>query len=145
MKKIINKIQKILDNIEAINYGGCGISALSIYRYFIKKGIDRKKISFIYLHDYKNDYINNKKNYKYKHFSMESPSHCCIYYDGKYIDSGGIIPKTKIKRYDYIHKFKTQSILLRSINNSDWNDEFDRNNIKIIQKELGINLKDIKI
>ena len=140
-----------LHDVPFINSGGCGISALSIYRWLKKNGQLNSKTRFVYLYnkDCKNLYINNKAALRKKFylFSLEikptSALHVGIFHNGKYIDCDGDFDVTG---YDFIQLIKDEDFVVNSINNkSAWNDLFDRKHINLIESLLDIDLSDIKI
>ena len=60
--KTFDEVLNFLSNIPSINCGGCGISALAMYRWLKKHGKTTEETAFYYL---ENDYErhNNNKGY----------------------------------------------------------------------------------
>ena len=136
----IDQVQKYLNSIPNINAGGCGISALSIYRW-LKKNNKLDDTKFIYLYREKYRYLNNSSILKKKNGKPQAPSHIALLYDGQFIDSSGEIKLT----YGWVQIIDEEEFLKETLNNlNDWNNMFDRNNIPKIEGYLGIDLSDIK-
>lgn len=138
----LKEIQQKLNNTSNINSGGCGVSALALHRWLTKIGVDKKDLSIVYLYDTFWRYDCNKNNIKNKSAVLTAPEHCCLYYKKQYFDSTGII---NINSFTYKQRFKTVSKLVKSINESNWNTLFDRDNVDRIAQQLKIIMKDVKI
>ena len=80
----IIQAQAFLNDIPSINIGGCGISALSLYRW-LKKENELKDVKFVYLYDDKNDYLNNKRVLRSVSFSSNHSLLCAIFIDFKWL------------------------------------------------------------
>ena len=143
--KSIKSVQNVLGRIPDINCGGCGISALAMYRWLK----DNDKLvgdeSFTYLYvSYDSSFTENdsilkeKKNHK-----LKSASHIMLFHNGRLIDSDGNAVQN---RYINRHNKITEDSLLYSINFSCWNDDFDRKEyVPFIEQKLGVELSDVKI
>ncbi len=142
-KKTLKQVQKFLDNIPDIDRGGCGISALAMYRWLKNNG-DKSNIKFVFLYEYgdEKEYLTNKRVLKDKEGEPVACSHCCILHGKKFIDSEGVVD---IEEYEWVQIIKEEDFLKRSLANiGEWNPRFDRHNICKIEEELGIDLGDIK-
>lgn len=143
--KTLEAVQTILDSIDCINYGGCGISALAMFRWLQKNDMLAGDESFTYLYvgwDYtfaENESI-LKENSKNK---LLAASHIMLRHNGKLIDSEGSTVQSK-----YVNRHENISLdtLMESINFSGWNSMFDREeSIPIIERKLKIELSDVTI
>lgn len=137
--KTFDELLEFLNSIPKINQGGCGVSALVMYRW-LKKHKKHPKIVFFYSWRNGNKSLNeraiNDKKLK---------GHCCthavIRYKNKYYDSNGETNPS----FSNSHSLP-EDVVVRAINNIvEWNDDFDRKHIIEIQKKTGIDLSDIKI
>lgn len=147
----LNDVLDYLNSIKDINEGGCGISALAIYRWLKQKN-DDSHLSIMYLYSKFNwnaetYYVNNEKRLRNGDGRLCVPSHVVVLYNGKCYDSGG---EVYIVSYRFIQNIPNDSYLVNTINNpemNEWNDTFVKNNdiISEIEEKLGINLSDIKI
>ncbi len=145
MKKIksLRQAQKFLKDIPNIHEGGCGISALSLYRWLKKNG-DKNDIKFVFLYrdDDEEEYLNNSGVLKNKKGEPVAPCHCCILHKKKFIDSEG---EVDIEDYEWVQQIKEEDFLKRALDNvGTWNSTFDRGEIKKIEEGLGIGLEDIR-
>ena len=153
----LNELREFLNNIENINYGGCAISAYSIYCYLEKTNQLLLDTKIIYIHrkydidGYNNNcsFINNGCN----SLECDSASHVILYHNGYYLDSN--LKQNNIK--DFINEFYefcsydefitleipqhlTHIFLKKSLNEGSWNPDFNRKNIEIIEKKLDLKL-----
>lgn len=139
-----DQVRNFLNNIENINCGGCGISALAMYRWLKKHGQTTEQTTFCFL---ENDYSNHKTNQEYhtnKEVVLRASCHILLFYDGQTIDSNGYHSTCS---YDYNLVEKSEEFLLAMINNVwTWNFMFNRKeHVKNIAKTLGIDLSDVKL
>ncbi len=142
--KTLKEVQEFLSNIHFINCGGCGIAALSMYRWLKKnnKLNGKTKFAYFYCSDAKDDYLNNKMVLRDKKGEPVACSHAGILYRTNYIDCND---KIDVSEYDFIQHVSEEDFIIRSINNTgEWNTYFSRGNIPEIEKELNIDLSDIK-
>ena len=144
MKKL-EDVLSYLNRIPCINAGGCGISALAIYRW-LKVNDNKGKLSFAYMYrDNSDSSLINNKNALKTGDTLETPAHVMVKINKpfcfkKLIDSEGMTNS----RYIYGHSVDEKR-MLETINWSSWNDSFDRKHVRQIQKALKINLSDVKI
>lgn len=140
---------EFLDNIENINYGGCGVAALALYRWLQKnESIDGVKIVFCYS-GYEQDTLeNNRSKLDEGDINLLAPSHVMLYRSGRYFDSEGGL---ELPRYPLL-QFIELSVLLATINEPNgehyldgWNETFDREAIPVIEKGLDVDLSDIEV
>lgn len=142
--KTLAQVQDKLDSIYAINWGGCGISALAMYRWLYNNDMLAGDEHFVYLyvsHDHNfgiNDKLLKSKRTKNK---IGSCSHIMLFHNGKVHDSRGC----KIRdHYVYKHDNITEKQLIHALNHGDWNDDFDREEqMPKIERMLEVDLSDI--
>ena len=147
-KKPINNLDDLrqsLDNINNINYGGCGVSAYAMYCYLEKNNLLKEDTQIIYLHDWcENSIKHNLEFIKGNNNNPTSANHVILYHDGYYVDSE--------HKYIFLNSFRyssnyfkvpqdiTHVFMKLSLNESSWNPRFDRKNIKEIEKFIELNL-----
>jgi hypothetical protein len=134
-------VLNFLNNIYAINNGGCGIAALAMYRWLKNNGQLSPDTNFIFL---ENDDSYYEKNMQYLKGEAELPTSCyhvLINHDNNKYDSSGI---RCYDTYKYVY-FVDVDFLVKSINNRDkWCYNFKRNKyIPYIEEILNIDLSDI--
>lgn len=143
--KTLKDVQEFLNNIPFINYGGCGISALSMYRW-LQKNNELKDTKFVYFYcSYdKKEYLNNKQVLRNGNGKPMGCAHACILHDGKFTDSSGVI--NNISKFKWTQIIDEEEFIKQSVNNVDeWNPTFNRESfLNNIEEELGIDLSDIK-
>lgn len=137
----LEQVQEYLNGIPCINCGGCGVSAISMYKWLKKH--DNGRVKFVYLYTSRTTYLNNEAILRNKRTGKpEAPSHCCIYYDGQFLDSKG---QVDMERYNWFQIIDEPDFVEKSIQNEDsWNESFDRDNIPKIEKKLEIDLSEVK-
>lgn len=146
--KTLDDVRNFLDRISCINSGGCGISALAMYRW-VKKNMPEhaKKSMFHFFHRDKEGYQNNKsliKNNSYDSTNISIPAH--IGFEIKkvteIIDSCRNVFK---EQYGYAVKTSSEDVLINAINNvNDWNYSFSREeSVPVIEAGLDIDLSDV--
>ncbi len=143
----LKEVNEFLTDIPYINQGGCGISALAIYRWLNKNNQLTNNTSFVYMHKHhdKEDYEINKSILKNNnHKTPKSCNHACLFHNDRYIDAKGEIASNRLD-YEHFQFIKKESFILASINNVDqWSNLFERAYIGYIEDALKINLSDIK-
>jgi hypothetical protein len=144
----LESILNCLDSIPKINSGGCGISALAIYRGCKKNGIEISDRPFIFLWRAGDEWeaqTNDAMLSEGKIDLVEVPSHIMIeVHDGNY-DSTGL--QDDVYPYTVRQEYKlSEAELLNVVNRVDgWNDSFKRaRHIGKIELGLGVDLSDIK-
>ena len=143
-KMSLKQAQKFLFKIPNINDGGCGISALALYRCIKNNSkIENTKFVFLYNNDEDKDrYINNSRVLRDNYGEAEVPDHCCLLYKGKFIDSNG---DHAVGGYSWIQIIDEEEFITKALDNvCDWNSDFNRREIKNIEEGLGVDLEDIK-
>jgi hypothetical protein len=138
-------VQETLGNIAYINAGGCGISALAMYRWLKANNKLQKDTAFMYFDNNDDTYNDNRKALKGQNVEPTSCSHVVLKHGKKYIDCYGEI---QVKyRFRYKLRIKSEAFVVASINNLNcWNPSFDRaKNVPKIQERLGIDLSDIRM
>ena len=139
----LRQVQNYLRQIPCINMGGCGISALTMYRWLKEHGQLTKNTKFIFLYtdDSQYDYFNNKRVMENGSGSPVAPSHVVLYHRGKYIDCRG---ERDIFEFDYTQNVQDEKFVVRTNNAiGTWNDYFERINIRDIQIDTEVDLSDI--
>lgn len=147
--KNFDDVREFLNRIPCINSGGCGISALTMYRW-VKKNMPehKRRITFYFFHKDVYDYQNNItliKTKKYRNNKIYVPSHIGIKIKNvtsKVIDSDGIVDSN---RFGFVIKTKSEQVLINALKNfKSWNFLFERNkSISLIEKHLDIDLSDV--
>lgn len=147
--QILERIFMYLKNeVKGINFGGCGVAALSMYR-FLKRNnqLDyNSSFAFIYYSDSYNDLLINELilNDHLKELP-HVPNHVVLNLCGVLFDSDGVFTLEEDDRIQLI-PFDREDFIIDTINNLDyWSNEFDRRQIDTISKELDIDLSDILI
>lgn len=138
-KHTFASVREYLDDIPYINSGGCGIAALSMYRWLLK---NEKVICYIkFYHRSLEDRDINQHRCSNNLF-LRAPAHVTIEYMGKDYDSRGAYTGGMGSYY----VLATENELVRSLNYADnWNDSFERYEwVDVIEEELEINLGDIR-
>lgn len=136
-------VKEFLSNIDYINSGGCGLSALVMYRWLKKYDKLTEDIKIIFLDNDEYNYKNNKECMTNKQGTLKAPSHIVMLVDSFHIDCSGV-QYNVAERYDYILEVE-EDYLVNSLNNiPTWNNMFDRNEaLSIIESNLHIDLSDI--
>jgi hypothetical protein len=142
------ELRRYLNRIPNINYGGCGLSALVMYRWLKKNGFDCK-IYFLYDFDYrmvKDDYLN---------MDLLTPFHVLIGKDNFILDShtGEIYNGEKTIYFSYsdqdesrycIYEMDEESLVDRLMY-GHWNRKFEKEyHFDNIVNYCGIDLSDIE-
>lgn len=147
----IKDVQRWLDNISDINAGGCGISALAMYRWLKKNNQLAGDESFTYLYCDKDENfkVNSKVLTTKQLFSlrrrkkMGSASHIMLFHNGVNIDSEGSHIQS---RYGERHEGIVEKLLVESIQFGGWNSSFNREYfVPKIASKLGVDLSDVNI
>ena len=128
LDKLINEI-KVLNEIPNLNRGGCGYSAIAIYRY-IKQNYRYKSIKLVVLNDYESDHDNTIRFVDTKGRLGELyASHIVVKLNNSiHIDSKGLY---SVNRHNYgIELNKSEhKILYLALKRFQWNPDFDRRNV----------------
>jgi hypothetical protein len=133
-------VRKYLSNLPNINSGGCGISALSMYRWLEKNKNKKPNLVICYCDSEK--YEKTIENLGKDNDKLFAPSHCGIRYKHNFLDARG---KIFIPIYNH-HYLIDEKEMLELINFGDlWSEEFKRGNTQDISKRLGIDLSDVFI
>jgi hypothetical protein len=146
--KTLDDVRNFLNGIPFINSGGCGISALAMYRWLEKNYPKHaKKTVFYFFHRDKDDYRNNKsliKNNSYDNTNISIPSHIGIQIKNV-TDVIDCYREVFIRQYEYVVKTTSEDVLINAINNvCGWNWFFNRKqSVHVIAKELDIDLSDV--
>ena len=134
--KTFDEVRNYLSGISAINAGGCGISALAMALWVKKNEKQDVQFTFCYRRTFLGDYATNKRLLKCNQ-SLLVPQHVVILYKHRRYDCNGKIPSDK---YKYSHRVSLNT-LINTVNDIySWNDAFDRDNVKNIERKLNIKL-----
>jgi hypothetical protein len=147
--KTLADVRQFLAKIPYLHEGGCGVSAIAMYRW-LQKYTKNPKVRFVLCYAKGSKSFFNK-NSRFLAGATDTPtacSHAGIYYsDPKTkltapIDARGYLP---INSYEYTQIFKSVKPMLAMVKAKDeWYEKFDREKwIPIIEKKLKIKLKDV--
>jgi hypothetical protein len=147
--KDFQDVRKFLARIPYLHDGGCGISALAMYRWHKKNTkLVNQRIVLCYIGQ-----SSFRANSGYlaglRGGYPSSVTHCGIIYDNREthttepVDARGFVA---LSSYDYVHIIKDESALLAMVNGGKhWNEKFNRGvNVPKIARRLGIDLSDVK-
>jgi hypothetical protein len=125
-----DEARKFLSNLPNVNYGGCGIVALSMYRWIMKN--EKENPNMILLYRPSNEETGSLR---------KGPTHCGVEYKGKIIDGNEEIPLDLYSTQITI----SEKGMLNLINSMDnWNEDFERKkHVPIMGEKLGIDLSDV--
>lgn len=142
----LDQVRNFLDTLPNINAGGCGISAYAMYLWLKERNMLTKDFRFVFLHcSYsKEDYLHNKQVLQEEESSEKpvAPEHVGVHFNGKLIDSSGLVKINKYKMFLDIPLEKAEDYIINSLNTNNWNSMFNRPNmVKIIEKELNISFR----
>lgn len=144
--KTIFDAKEFLETIPDINRGGCGIAALSLYRFVKQRFKKESKIIYLYCNADMNKYVdpvyyqNEKVLQGNNRCKPTAPSHCIIGLDDKEYDTSRF-SRGWVSRHVVEEKF-----LLKTLKNTkSWNRDFDRSYIKDIEECLKIDLSDVAV
>lgn len=136
------QVQEYLSVIPYINYGGCGVSALAMYRW-LKKNNQLKHTKFVYLYckNSEDTYIKNQQVLKDELNNPLAPSHIVLLHNDKEID----VEFESTTVYYFKHIVEEERFVVKTVNTLEsWNPDFNRKvYVRLIEKKLGIDLSDI--
>jgi len=143
--KDLNQVLEFLNEIPCINQGGCGISALAVYRWLKKNNSLSDDFAIIYLHYWDNNDMELNNNF----ISGESKvatscSHAIFRYNGKLYDSNGIHRGVDVSTTNHvvITVKDIERFMRASLSVSNWNTCFSREQaIPLINKKLQVDLE----
>lgn len=140
----LEQVQLFLSSIDNINRGGCGISALAMYRWLKKHGKTNEQTAFYFLENDEDNHKNNQQYHTNKEIVLKASSHVVLYHNDQTIDCDGFKP---ISNYSYQLLEKSEEFLIKMINNiHSWNYSFKRkDHVKKIARTLQIDLSDVLI
>lgn len=143
----LNQVRKFLDNFNLINHGGCGVAALSMYRWLKKNDLLTGDECFVFLYQSQDSfYDTNEKFFKGENKEIVSCSHVVLKKDNEYFDSTDKNRASFSWRYSAEHDNVSEDNLINALNTDCWNSSFIRElSIPIIELALGIDLSDIII
>lgn len=152
--KTFEQVRQYLSDIPYINRGGCGIAALAMARWLLKNN-GQADIMFFMGYNNTKDFLNNTRSVYDNQMKNTpapipvAPSHAGVVIE-MYGDDGAAVVDTDGKlnllRFSYTHTFYNEDIIVQAVNNiRSWNPAFNRNNVKLIVRNLGIDLSDIDL
>lgn len=140
--KDFNEVRNFLDGIPFINNGGCGISALAMYKWLKKNKLDVDcKFVALYENNQEECYENNCRVLRTKKGNAMAMSHMAICNAGVTMDSSEIL---SIDRWKIVQFFDAEWFMVNMLNNrGSWNNLFDRSFMREIEEVLEISLEEI--
>ena len=144
--KLKKKLKK-LNCVDSINRGGCGISALAIYKYLERKGKLVEDTAIVYLYADDDDYIFYKnQNNRNLGFTVGPPAHAILRLGEYYIDSTNVSKNIKDFKHAYNSHEMSLDELINSVNTGGWSFMFDREiEIPKIEKIMKVELSEVEI
>lgn len=146
MNKKLSDVLNFLDSIEAINSGGCGVSALAIYRWCKKHRVKVDASPFVILTTYGDEWDirhNSEIIQNGEHLDKLEITHLVIEVGTKLTDSTG---EPDLEYYCYRQPEQLNESQLLEALDCEWNRQFDRReNIPLIEQALGIDLSDVSL
>jgi hypothetical protein len=138
--KTFLQLRRYLQAIPYIDEGGCGIAALTMFRW-LKQHQKPSEIVYFYNDRSKDSFQTNESVLKYGIFvGAVSCSHAYIRLEGKLYDTNG--RQTDSRQ----HHTVTEALAVESIKNKvGWSSPFDRDFIQFIMEDTGVDLTDVKI
>jgi hypothetical protein len=136
-----------LNSIPAINAGGCGISALAIYRWCKQNGLDVSDRPFVVLCEDKWDADHNDSYFKGGDVVSAWYPHIAIEIDGTLYDSRGDVSQLDLA-YDIPCEYQlNEAELLEALNTkTTWNFMFNRkSSVPKIEYGLNVDLSDVRV
>ena len=136
-------VREFLNNITSINSGGCGLSALVMYRWLKKYNKLPEDTKILFLDNDENNHLNNKECMSNKEGTLKAPSHIVMFLNGIHIDCANVQYNVAM-RFDYILEVAEEYLVACLNNIFSWNYMFDRNEaISEIESKLHIDLSDV--
>jgi hypothetical protein len=121
--KMFSEVRRYLGRIKYIHCGGCGVSALAMYRW-LKKNKKLKSTHIVYLYQSKSLFNKNADCIKNNKGELVAPAHVCLLHDGQFIDAKGIVNLNDWG--EYIQIIDVERLVVKNIQNDCWNTLFDR-------------------
>jgi hypothetical protein len=149
----LNQLIMQLSLIPNINYGGCGISALTMWRWLKANDQLHSDTEVVLLYrNCSDDLIEyNHAVLQQERRDIDVPTHIALYHNGIYIDSTSIFGKqVDINRYDrhqHITHHNSEQVLIECINRPSaydgndgprWNLMFSRHHVHIIDQYIDL-------
>lgn len=149
-KPSLQSILASLDSIPYLNWGGCGVAALAIYRWCKKNGVEVSDRPFVFLWREDDEWEVQHNDELLENGELdrvEAPAHVAIeLFDGLY-DSEGCECSDLLRLLPLYQEYKlNEAELLAVVNNiGEWNSTFSRSkNIGKIELALSIDLSDVR-
>jgi hypothetical protein len=145
----LKRVTEVLNRVPSISHGGCGVSALAIYRW-LKKNNQHKDVKFLFMYCYwaKSEFDINERRLNDGHTALWVPQHIGLVVNKKVVDSFGVNDEP-FDDFHYFHVIGSEEQVLKTINTpygNGWNDDFDRrSNLSRIEELLGIDLSDVRM
>lgn len=142
MKNNLDEVREFLDEIPAINWGGCGIAAYSMYLWMQKHNLLCEDFCFVFLYSFDECYNHNCNVLLQQKKNLVVDCHIILQNNGILFDSDTYFKKIPRQRF---HLISDVEMLKNCLKTDTWNDAFYREKyIPIIEKELEIDLEDVK-
>ena len=146
----LESVVKTLDVIPNLNRGGCGISALAIYRWCKENGVEVSDRPFVVLCEDEWELEHNNIACQEGDVDEIWIPHVVIEVDGILWDSTGNEhqhSEYSLLSYSYRQDYQlSEEELLGIINTDAWNSTFNRNKFTdVIATELDIDLSDVEL
>ena len=132
--KTFLQLRRYLQTIPCINEGGCGIAALTMFRWLKQRG-ESSEIVFYYNSKSKKSFNANEAC-----MGVDSCSHAYVKYKQKLYDT------ERLQTDGRLRHMMSESMVVKSVNNKkNWSSNFDRDFIPYIQKDTGVDLSDLNL
>ena len=142
--KDLNQVLEFLNEIPCINQGGCGISALAVYRWLKKNNSLSDDFAILYLHYWEtSDMVLNNNFLSGESKKATSCSHAIFRYNGVLYDSNGIHEvDVATTNHVVIPSKDVERFMKSSLADSRWNSMFSREQaIPLININLEVDLE----
>lgn len=135
-----------LDSIPYINQGGCGLSALAIYRWCKKNGVEVSDRPFVVLCEDEWELNYNNQCVEEGEVNEIGIPHIVIEIDGELTDSEGTNGQL-VESLPFRQEYQlSEDELLDLLNNHGWNSMFNRRKYRdIIALGLDVDLSDVDL
>ena len=145
--KTLSQVRKFLNGIDDINFGGCGVAALALYRWCKAHGLKPDGFAWLYKDYEADDLVSNENAIQSQELdNLYVPCHVALQLDGLLYDSA-TSEASNTCRTSLTQPGISESVLLHLLNDSrGWNSYFDRKTqVPIIAKTLDIDLSDVTL
>lgn len=138
-------VQDFLNEIPAINCGGCGVSVYAMFLWLQKNNMLTDDVKIVFLHHSYSakDFKTNQSFYLQGVGNPVAPEHVVLMRKGVMLDSSGVYVEANNYSYSLtVSLDKIEDFLVYSLNDDSWNSWFERPLVvPMIEKELGITFR----